>query len=318
LKNYSLSKKIPYEDLLFSFINNNENTNKKNNILRFRNKFSVTKSPTESNNNFLNESNKFSIINDCIIINKSKVYNILNENNESYIFFFTDKLYNNSIIKLYSYLIEIDYEKLNPKLKWKYYLDFKQMKLLNEITKYENLHSFLPKIIKTDFQNGFLSIDFSIFSEFDIEILGYEKKNVINTNTIKNKNNNTIINISSNKDLKIEIQYPYIKVKKLINNGGNISFIVNKVDLDIDFLHKINNYKIDIWSKKILKILSDDTALSRNLNLSPKLSGTNVTERSNKINNTHLVPESKSSLFNRKRFLKSMSLNAVSFKNKLH
>ena len=38
---------------------------------------------------------------------------------------------------------------------------------------------------KTDFQNGRLSIDFSLFHQFNINILGYEKKNI-------NEENNSI------------------------------------------------------------------------------------------------------------------------------
>ena len=288
LNNYSINKKFFYKDILS--IINKEKINKTNKILSFRNIEKNIKSNTEKTNNYLNDNKKLNILNDSIIINKTKTYNILNENNESYLFFYTDKLYNNSIIKFYSYLIEIDYEKLNPKLKWKYYLDFKQMKLLNEISKYESLDSFLPKIIKTDFQNGFLSMDFSLFTEFDIEILGYEKKNVINSSSIKSKNktigsNNTINNTIIKNDLCIDIKYPFIKVNKIINNNNNISINFNKIDLDIDFLQKINNYKIDFWSKKILKVLSDDNNLSNSLNLTPTLSGKNVNSKNNKNSN---------------------------------
>ena len=328
LNNYSINKKFFYKDIL-SKINNNEKLNKTNKILSFRNIEKNIKSNTEKTNNYLNDNKKLNILNDSIIINKTKTYNILNENNESYLFFYTDKLYNNSIIKFYSYLIEIDYEKLNPKLKWKYYLDFKQMKLLNEISKYESLDSFLPKIIKTDFQNGFLSMDFSLFTEFDIEILGYEKKNVINSSTNKSKNktigsNNTNNNTIIKNDLCIDIKYPFIKVNKIINNNNNISIVLNKIELDIDFLQKINNYKIDFWSKKILKVLSNDNNLSNNLNLTPQLSGKSVNSKNNKNNNNNnisnniLVSDSKSSFFNRKKYLKSMSFNSINFKNKLH
>ena len=122
---------------------------------------------------------------------------MINSNNESYIFFYTDELHQNTLIKIYSYIILIDYDKLNPKIRWKYILDFKFMKILNEITKYEPLETFLPKIIVTNFQNGSLSIDFSTFKEFNIGILGYEKKNLTD-NVESNSTNKTSGNITNN------------------------------------------------------------------------------------------------------------------------
>ena len=293
LSNYSINKRIILNDIFTQPISTDKACHI-NNLLSFRNKPNKNKhNCNERNNDNLITASKTCdiIINEDIIINnnKNKIYNILNENNESYIFFYTDKLYNNSIIKLYSYLIVIDYDKLNPKLKWKYYLDFKQMKQLNEITKYESLDSFLPKIIKTDFQNGFLSMDFSLFNEFNIEILGYEKKNIIKLNRTKTKNKtignaNTLNSAITTNDLCIDIQFPFIKVEKVINdnneinesidnnnsnNNVEITFSSNMFDLDITFLQKINNYKINSWSKRILELLIDKGEIA---NISPLLS----------------------------------------------
>ena len=112
----------------------------------------------------------------------------------------------------------IDYDKLNPKIRWKYILNFKLMKLLNEISKYEPLETFLPKITKTDFQNGRLSIDFSVFNEFNIDILGYEKKNLTNNeeNIYNNNPRNKIPGVTSNytkenEDICIDIKFPSFK-----------------------------------------------------------------------------------------------------------
>lgn len=45
----------------------------------------------------------------------------MNENNESYIFFYSDSYLKNYIIHFYSYHIIIDYPKLNPKYKWEFF-----------------------------------------------------------------------------------------------------------------------------------------------------------------------------------------------------
>ena len=197
------------------------------------------------------------------------------------------------------------------------------MNQLNEITKYESLETFLPKIIKTDFQNGLLSMDFSLFNEFNIEVLGYEKKNIIMKQS-RNKpigQTNTINNIPQSKELCIDIQYPYIEVIKAVKNNNNIIFNTNKVDLDINFLQKINNYKIDSWSQKILKIIGNSEEIlntSNSSNLSPK----NSSKMMNKNKNLKLMPLSNS--FNAKnlnfsrKFMKSVSFNSIPLTSKFH
>ena len=166
--------------------------------------------------------------------------------------------YQNTLIKVYSYFILIDYEKLNPKIRWKYILDFKQMKLLNEITKYEPLETFLPKIIKTDFQNGNLYIDFSVFNEFNINILGYEKKNLTN-DISKFSSRNKPFGVSStytkeNEDLCIDIKFPSLKQETIVKDiNGKISFEKTNSKLNINFLQELNKYKMDFWSQKIME-----------------------------------------------------------------
>ncbi len=246
---------------------------------------------------------------------KNKIYNILNENNESYLFFYTDNLYNNSIIKLYSYLIVIDYEKLNPKLKWKYYLDFKQMKQLNEITKYESLDSFLPKIIKTDFQNGILSMDFSLFNEFDIEILGYEKKNIVKLTKNKNKNvasSSSVNSLPLTNELCIDINYPYIKVETITdgnNENNTILFKTKRVDLDINFLQNINNYNIYTWSKfLLLEIFNYKRESIDNVNASPILGDKKLFSK-NKVNVNDNSAKNKKRRISLKKIMQSPSKN---------
>ena len=328
LNNYSINKKCILNDILSKTIDKEKNFISTN-IINSRNREKKVKNDNERyNDNILKDDKKYETLNEIIIINKNnnKIYNIMNENNESYLFFYTDDIYNNSIIKFYSYLIIIDYEKLNPKLRWKYYLDFKKMKLLNEITKYESLDSFLPKIIQTDFQNGYLSIDFSVFDEFDVEVLGYEKKNITTKNKIKTKTigaNAGINNIPNNKELYIDIKFPFIKVEKINNNDNNIDFKKNIVDLDLNFLQKINDYKIDSWSKKIIDILNKNNGnLINSSQLTPAMDSKNIKNK----NGIKMSPFSNSfsgkSVLNNnnaKKFLRCTSFNMNNLNsNKLH
>lgn len=324
LNNYSIANKLILSDIFSKSLNREENSHTTNNFFSLKNKKKAV------NEGFiLSENNKFDIFSERIIINrnKNKIYNILNENNESYLFFYTNNSYINCIIKFYSYLIEIDYEKLNPKLKWKYYLDFKQMKQLNEISKYESLDSFLPKIIKTDFQNGLLSMDFSLFDEFNIDILGYERKNIMKSNKNKSKTigtNNTHIN----DDLNIDIQFPCIYVEKVKNDtddiiheeeeflNTNIIFSKNKVDIDINLLQLINKYKIELWSKKILEIINktDETLISSGSPIHNK--GSFIKRKNQKINSD--CPISKNEFSLTKKLLKTISFNAIPLTSKFH
>ena len=317
LNNYSINKKLNYINVYSKTINIDNSSFQKNITLK------KDKGIINSNIN-KKENKRYEFLTEAIIINKNenKIYNILNESNETYLFFYTDNFYNNSIIKMFSYLIVIDYEKLNPKIKWKYYLDFKQMNQLNEITKYESLDSFLPKIIKTDFQNGILSMDFSLFNEFNIEVLGYEKKNIINGNKIRNKSisqANTVANPPTSKELCIDIQYPCVKVTKVVKSNDDIFFVTNKVDLDINFLQKINNYKINSWSQKILEILNpvDENINSSSTNLSPQMSSQTINKNKN-IKVMSLGNSLTKSISNPRRFLKSISFNSIPITSKFH
>ena len=255
LQNYSLARKniIPknkFEENI-SFVNNTIN------IFNKKSRGMSSKTTLNIHNLVLNNSDEKTIINR----DSAKIYNMINSNNESYIFFYTDELHQNTLVKIYSYIILIDYDKLNPKIRWKYILDFKLMKLLNEITKYESLETFLPKIIVTDFQNGKLSIDFALFKEFDVDILGYEKKNLNNnteSDTIsRTKTIGSILNNTNNKEteeLFIDIKFPSLKQEKMYKDEDNkILFRKTNTDLKVNFLQELNKYKMDFWSKKILE-----------------------------------------------------------------
>ena len=259
LQNYSLARKNILTDILPKGDFNIKNSAEKD-ILKYMNK---TNGKIVQNSTLI-QNEKFDLNEQISIINKdkNKIYNMVNPNNESYLFFYTNGSYQNTLIKMYSYIIMIDYDKLNPKIRWKYILNFKLMKLLNEISKYEPLETFLPKITKTDFQNGRLSIDFSVFNEFNIDILGYEKKNLTNNeeNIYNNNPRNKIPGVTSNytkenEDICIDIKFPSFKEEKIVNQNDKILFKKNITNLDIYNLQDLNKYKMDYWSKKILDII---------------------------------------------------------------
>ena len=295
--NYLFSLKVFRKKILqnYAFVRKTF-LSKENNVLNQINK----KSRILSSNSTFNIKRDININEEIPIINrdKSKTYNMINNSNESYIFFYTNKLYQNTLIKVYSYLILIDYDKLNPKIRWKYVLDFKQMKLLNEITKYEPLETFLPKIIKTDFQNGNLFIDFSVFDEFNINILGYEKKNLTNNINEYNSRNKTIGVLSTctkeNEDLCIDIKFPSLKQETIFKDiDGKISFKKTNSNLDINFLQDLNSYKMDIWSRKILEeiIKKTNPPLYSNKNITPNYDNKKNTNKKNNVNNVgHFSP----------------------------
>ena len=217
---------------------------------------------------------------------------------------------------MHSYIIILDYDKLNPKVHWKYILNFKLMKLLNEISKYEPLETFLPKITKTDFQNGRLSIDFSLFNQFNINILGYEKKNINEENPIFNYSNiKNKVNANSNKEneeLSVDIKFPSFKEETIVK-GENDKILFKKTitNLDVNFLQNLNKYKMDLWSKKILELINRRT--------SPK-----NTENNNNFPNlrkkTYENDEAKNEQENdyNKQFIKHCSYNYSKFMNDLH
>ena len=315
LQNYSLVRKsiLPKKDL--------EQPSDKSNIFNITNK----KAETVNSNSTFN-INKLNINNngEIPIINrdKTKIYNMINSNNESYIYFYTNELYQNSLIKLYSYLILIDYDKLNPKIRWKYILDFKQMKQLNEISKYEPLETFLPKIIQTDFQNGRLSIDFSLFNEFNINILGYEKKNlskVINEINPRNKVQGVLSSYTKeNEDLCIDIKFPSLKQETIFKDvRGKILIKKTNLDLDINFLQDLNNFKMDFWSRKILAEINKKSNPSK---FSTKDIAFNFSDKKNNIKKTNTNNAGHYNPFSinkpNKNFIKSTTQNFSSFGNK--
>ena len=202
----------------------------------------------------------FSYINEkTIILNTNKkIYNQLNQNNESYQFFYTDNFSINSIIEFHSYHIFIENDKLNSKICWEFALNFKQMKYLSNISKYEELESFLPKIIKTNFEDGTLTIDFSVFEYFNDKFL--EKKESLGFKT-----GNSLINLSNNEnntkkriynDMILVIKMPFLTVEQFVKSRFLCNHII-KIGLRPNFLNILGNSQIVFWSQKILKIINN-------------------------------------------------------------
>ena len=181
-----------------------------------------------------------------IILENKKIYNQMSESNEFYIFFYTDLLFNNYIIHFYSYKLIIEYKKLNPNLNWEFFLNFKQMRNLIEVSKYEKLITFLPKIIRTNFEKGLLGLNFNVFDEnFNPKIL---QANHINSYNYKNAS-----------EMNLEINKPYIEIEKIFNDSEKV---ITK-ELEHKFLERINKIKMDDWSKILLEMVDTDLKSNR-------------------------------------------------------
>ena len=257
--NYLFSIQIFRKFILkgLSFYSNNNISKSKLSLFnkfRTRNVIISKLKGTNTGNNSL-----FSYIDEkTIILNVNrKIYNNLNENNESYIFFYTDNSNHNSIIDLHSYHIFIEYDKLNSKNCWEFALNFKQMNYLSMIDKYENLETFLPKIIYTNFEDHTLSIDFSILENLNAKIFEYRKLKDKENCEIINKVNS--VNFGRKKIINgmiLSIIMPFIIVEQYDKNKL-LSNNMQKIDLNSNLLKILQNCNNVYWSKKILNILKN-------------------------------------------------------------
>ena len=242
--NYLLSFKNFRKIILHFFsLNKTENFLENNNYIT---NIKTVKTPNIKNKIRLNieEENKvdneFNFDNDDIInISNKKELNQISENNESYMFFYTDQNYNNYIVNLFSYRIKIELRKLNPKINWEFYLNFKQMRYFNEVSKYEDLLTFLPKILITNYEIGDLDINFNIFN------------NNFNAKILQNEDGH---NSNKKKQLKIEVIKPHIESELI---GGKEEKKLEK-ELNFNILQSINELKMENWSRKILAIMKND------------------------------------------------------------
>ena len=208
-------------------------------------------------------------IKNLFLLNK-KIFTQINENNESFTFFYSDSNLNNYILDFHSYNINIEYKQLNPLLKWKFVLNFKHMKYLNEISKYENIYSFLLKIIKTDFEHGELDINLNIFdTNFEAKILKTE--------------NNYMHEIMPNDDINIEINKPYVEIIKISKCDNNLL----KKEFNYIFLQNLNKLKMDEWPKHIVEILKDESILDKSESSKKNVLNTKLFKFNKDLQNQH-------------------------------
>ena len=193
-----------------------------------------------------------------------KIYNQYNDNQESYKFFYTDNFSINSIIDFHSFHIFIENDKLNKNICYEFCLNFKQMFYLINISYYENLEKFLPKIIQINFEERKINIDFSVLEYFSNKILGkintqriYEKKFEKKDVMVSNKSNRA--KSTSNKryewdNMIIDIKMPFI-IKEQFVKSNVLNNNVKKFDLNTYFLNILKKSGNNLWSKKILQLL---------------------------------------------------------------
>ena len=272
---YAFSSRIYKSNLFIQKEKENINGNKiieKEKIVRFNNSNIIKDSLSDvikGNNIFLEDNN----------INISKK---LSKKTETYHFFYTNISNINSLITFQSYQINTDFEKLNPNYSWEFFLNFKQMKFLNEIKKYEPLETFLPKIIKTNFENGSLCLDFTVFEDFEPKIINYDKKEIIIPYKIENK----IINVwksfrRKKNDMILKIKKPSLKIEKYYQESNNKNDEYTK-ELNEEFLNKIDKQKMNNWPRLIVDFIEENKLIDNNnykRNDSPLIQKDNIKKR---------------------------------------
>jgi hypothetical protein len=187
-------------------------------------------------------------------------------------FFYTNDSNVNSLITLHSYQIIVECEKVNQNYLYEFFLNFKQMRFLDEVKRYEPLETFLLKIIKTDTEKGTLSLDLSVFEDFQPKILNYIKKEVIIPYKIETRNFN-INSMNFRKSFRkpknevlVIIQKPKIKIEKYYSGANPENKNINKkgceiIELDDIFLYKMEKKTINDWSKLIVDFIENKLLL---------------------------------------------------------
>ena len=246
----------------------------------YKSSLDINKNSTQKENDSLNKKEKqknksieikirknSEFLEDNLINNSFQQFN---EKNEIYYFFYTNITNINSLILFHSYKILINYDKLNPNFSWEYFLNFKQMKFLNEIKKYEILENFLKKAIKTNFEKGSLFLDLTVFADFNPNIMNYEKKDVIMPYNIENKKINVWKSFRKpKKDMILKIQNPSIKIEKYIHTNKSNNDKNNNNDnlikeLNDDFLKKIDKQKMKFWPHNFIEFIEENKLIDNN------------------------------------------------------
>ena len=311
LMNYLFSLKS-FRKLILSYYSYNHNV--KNNIFTKinninYNKFFNDKKRVKFNSiNFpsqLNTQKKLPLIkmnadndNHNIEIQTNSINHLVHKNSEKdeiFYFFYTNNLNINYLISFHSYQINIEYDKLNPNISFTFYINFKQMKFLEEIKKYELLENFVLKIIKTNFEKGQLSIDLSVFEEFDPKILNYKKKEIVRPYHYNNSYDFIFDNLRRSfkkpkNEILIKIKNPSVKIEKYsygdnkpkpnfyrthIGNEGELK------EINEETLKKINKLKINMWPKLIVDFIKEQQLIE-----SQDIHDSNMNQKQNTIKRT--------------------------------
>ena len=162
-------------------------------------------------------------------------------------FFYTNETNINSLYKVYSYLIKIDDDELNKKKNWVFKLNFSHMKYFNNITKYESLDKFIPKLLMYNYENGNVKMDFSVFKDFSPNILNYKKLEVdINLhNNYQTERFSASNSKERQKKFNVKIEMPYIEK---IEYRNKIKVLKKEINIfNIEFLRKLNNHDFNDW-----------------------------------------------------------------------
>ena len=272
--NYLLSLKIfrliiLKEMSFYSKIKKIKNKNKDKNVIYLKKEeLNKTNNINNISNNYIENfftKNNLEFINEKTILIKSnrKIFNQFSDNNESYKFFYTDNFSINSLIDFNSFHIFIENNKLNNKICYEFSLNFRQMNYLINISNFENIENFLPKIVQTNFEERKLYLDFSVLEYYNNKIISqllyqnklkknFKKKSfsVKSSNRAKSSYNKKY----SWDNMNIVIKLPFIFLEQYVKSD-TLDNNVKIIELNLNFLKILKNFGKNFWSEKILQFL---------------------------------------------------------------
>ena len=170
-------------------------------------------------------------------------------------FFNTNEACSTCIVNVTAYTLFIDNDKLNPYTNWKFNLNFFETNFLNNVSLYETLELFLMKIIKTDSSCGKLTLDFTVFTDFDASILNYKRYHYYTKKVLKKEGQCDIksqtvitavvdIDDSNKNDVRLDIVCPGVEVESVGFTGMKN---VQKFKLDIEMMREMTKIHFKEW-----------------------------------------------------------------------
>ena len=169
-------------------------------------------------------------------------------------FFSTNDLHSTCIVNVSAYTLFIDNDKLNPYSNWKFNLNFGETNFLNNVSLYETLELFLMKIIKTDSSCGKLTLDFTVFTDFDASVLNY-KRYYYTKKVLKKEGQNDIkqtttfaalvdVDDSNKNDVHLEIVCPGVEVECVGFTGIKS---IQRFKLDMEMMREMVKMNFKEW-----------------------------------------------------------------------